>query len=79
MHYGKSKKKVRLSISQKIQPGLEFKMKPKPEVEIDNLDKFNKLAYIRIDAQILHPLDVNCTMIKRICLKTYNNTIIINI
>ncbi|MEO8209444.1 MAG: hypothetical protein ABI840_02700 [bacterium] len=54
-------------------------MKTKPEFEMYNLDKFNKLAYIRIGAKLIHPLDANCKMIKRICLKTCNNTIMINI
>ncbi len=48
MQRGKSKKKVRPSVSQKNQPGLEFKMDPEPEFERNKLKKklFNKAAYI---------------------------------
>ena len=48
MQKGKSKKKVRPYAKQKSQPGLEFKMDPKPEFERRKLKLklFNKTAII---------------------------------
>ncbi|MDQ3019352.1 MAG: SDR family oxidoreductase [Bacteroidota bacterium] len=48
MQQGKNKKKIRPSKSQRNQPGLEFKLEPKPEFDRNKLKYrlFNKIAYI---------------------------------